>query len=94
MFYNMLKVHCKLLKLQINTQPNPLEIYQVVYDQGISTMCAPFYKAWADELDNNNDFKAADRIYELGKRVKAQPVEMLEEAHLYVFNLDYNFYVG
>lgn len=45
-------------------------------------MCAPFYKAWADELDKNNDLKNADQIYELGKRVKAQPLDILEEGHL------------
>lgn len=71
---------------QIDTQPNPLELYQLVYNQGLCTMCAPFYKAWADELDKINDIKNADQIYELGKRVKAQPLAILEENHLYVYN--------
>lgn len=71
-----------ILYLQIDMQPNPVEIFQLVYDQGLCTMCAPFYIAWADELDKNDDLKLADQIFELGIRVQAQPLELLKEAHL------------
>uniref|UniRef100_A0A1B6FYQ8 Protein kinase domain-containing protein n=3 Tax=Cuerna arida TaxID=1464854 RepID=A0A1B6FYQ8_9HEMI len=74
--------YAELLIKYIDTQPNPVEIYQLVYNQGLCTMCAPFYKAWADELDKHNDVKNADQVYELGIRVNAQPLELLKEAHL------------
>uniref|UniRef100_A0A1B6KB65 Protein kinase domain-containing protein n=1 Tax=Graphocephala atropunctata TaxID=36148 RepID=A0A1B6KB65_9HEMI len=74
--------YAELLIKYIDMQPNPVEIYQLVYNQGLCTMCAPFYKAWADELDKLNDVKNADQVYELGIRVNAQPLELLKEAHL------------
>lgn len=75
-------INVYLFYLQIDMQPNPVEIFQIVYDQGLCTMCAPFYIAWADELDKNDDIKLADQIFELGIRVQAQPLELLKEAHL------------
>lgn len=47
-------------------------------------MCALFYKAWADELDKINDFKTADQVYNLGIRVRAEPVDFLKEAQTWV----------
>jgi len=59
-------------------------LYQTVYNQGLGTQCALFYRAWADLLDRHNDFKRVDQIYLLGIQSDAKPVEELEQAHLYV----------
>jgi len=72
----------KILITFIENQPNALELYQTVYNQGLGTMCALFYRAWADLLDRFNDFKRVDQIYLLGIQLKAEPVEELEQAHL------------
>ena len=61
---------------------NPLELYQIVYNQGLGTMCALLYKAWADELDKNRDLVHADQIYQLGIKNRAEPLDMLHDAHL------------
>jgi hypothetical protein len=45
-------------------------------------MCAPFYKAWAEEYDKINDVKSADKIFELGIKVKALPLDLLPDAQL------------
>ncbi|XP_026817078.1 mitotic checkpoint serine/threonine-protein kinase BUB1-like [Rhopalosiphum maidis] len=66
----------------IENQSNAVELYQTVYNQGIGTMCALFYRAWAELLDRYNDFKRVDQIFLLGIKAKAEPVEELEQAHL------------
>uniref|UniRef100_A0A2H8TVQ9 Mitotic checkpoint serine/threonine-protein kinase BUB1 n=1 Tax=Melanaphis sacchari TaxID=742174 RepID=A0A2H8TVQ9_9HEMI len=66
----------------IENQSNAIELYQTVYNQGIGTMCALFYRAWAELLDRYNDFKRVDQIFLLGIKAKAEPVEELEQAHL------------
>lgn len=63
-------------------QSNALELYQLVYNQGLGTMCSSLYKAWAEELDKCNDFKRADQIYQLGLQCRAQPVHELQDAHM------------
>lgn len=52
------------------------------YSQGLGTMCSALYKAWAEELDKNNDFKRADQIFQLGIQCRAQPLEELQNAHV------------
>ncbi|XP_065199620.1 probable inactive serine/threonine-protein kinase bub1 [Planococcus citri] len=71
-----------LLIKYINAQSNPLELYQLSYNQGLGTMCSALYKAWAEELDKSNDFKRADQIYQLGLQCRAQPIEELQNAHI------------
>ncbi|KAL4135310.1 hypothetical protein QTP88_006926 [Uroleucon formosanum] len=66
----------------IENQSNAIELYQTVYNQGIGTMCALFYRAWAELLDRYNDFKRVDQIFLLGIKAKAEPVAELEQAHL------------
>lgn len=74
--------YIELLIKYIDTQVNPLELYQIVYNQGLGTMCALLYKAWADELDKNHDIVHADKIYQVGIKNRAEPLDMLHEAHL------------
>lgn len=59
-------------------------MYQTVFNQGVGTQCAMFYRAWADLLDRHNDFKRVDQVYMLGIQANAKPLEELEQAHLYV----------
>lgn len=54
----------------------------MVYNQGLGIYCSSFYKAWAEELDNCNDFKRADGIFQLGLNNGAHPLSELNEAHM------------
>lgn len=72
--------------MQIETQDNPIELFQMVYAQGLGTKCASFYKAWADQLDANNDLNRADQVFKMGQTNNAEPKEMIDEAHLLVLN--------
>lgn len=62
-------------------QPNPLNIYQVLYERGVGTQCAIFYVGWAHFYDIANAFKQAESVYNLGFQAKAKPTADLEEAH-------------
>ncbi|XP_043663490.1 uncharacterized protein LOC122626937 isoform X2 [Vespula pensylvanica] len=65
----------------INMQKNPLELYQLLYNNGIGTMVADMYRAWAFELEQIEDYKQADEIYLLGLRARAEPLDELDYAH-------------
>ncbi|XP_014250333.1 mitotic checkpoint serine/threonine-protein kinase BUB1 beta-like [Cimex lectularius] len=66
----------------IESQENDIELFQMVYGQGLGTMCSMFYKAWADALDRNMDVKRADQIYQLGLSTHAEPYDILQNAHV------------
>uniref|UniRef100_A0A0A9YES2 Mitotic checkpoint serine/threonine-protein kinase BUB1 beta n=1 Tax=Lygus hesperus TaxID=30085 RepID=A0A0A9YES2_LYGHE len=72
----------ELIVKYIETQENPIELYQMVYAQGLGTKCASFYKAWADQLDMINDLQRADQVFQLGLSENAEPKEVVEQAHL------------
>ncbi|XP_011300124.1 uncharacterized protein, partial [Fopius arisanus] len=65
----------------ISMQKNPLELYQLLYNNGIGTMVADTYRAWAFELEQVNDNKRADEVYDLGLRARAEPLDELSHAH-------------
>ena len=65
-------------------QKNPLELYQLLYNNGIGTMVADLYRAWAFELEQVEDFKKADEVYMIGMSCRAEPREELDYAHKYV----------
>lgn len=44
-------------------------------------MCAVLYKAWAETLDQAQDFKRADQVYQLGIANHAQPIDILKDSH-------------
>lgn len=73
--------HGVKIPFQINLQPNPLNIYQVLYERGVGTQCAIFYIGWAHFYDIANAFKQAESVYNLGFQAKAKPTADLEEAH-------------
>ncbi|CAH0386427.1 unnamed protein product [Bemisia tabaci] len=72
----------QLMIKYIDSLPNPLEIYQLVYSEGLGTKCALLYKSWADELDKNQDFKRANQIYQLGLKNQAEPFDDLQQAQI------------
>ncbi|XP_043257184.1 uncharacterized protein LOC122400047 [Colletes gigas] len=65
----------------ISMQKNPLELYQLLYNNGIGTMVADTYRAWAFELEQIEDYKRADKVYLMGLACKAEPLEELDYAH-------------
>lgn len=71
----------KFLSFQISCQKNPVELYQLLYNNGIGTMIADLYCAWAFELEQVQDFKKADEVYLIGLQCRAEPREELEFAH-------------
>ncbi|XP_024943034.1 uncharacterized protein LOC107269786 isoform X2 [Cephus cinctus] len=65
----------------ISMQKNPLELYQLLQNNGIGTMVADMYRAWAFELEQSEDFKRADEVYVMGIAARAQPLGELTFAH-------------
>ncbi|XP_012270079.1 uncharacterized protein LOC105694202 isoform X2 [Orussus abietinus] len=65
----------------ISMQKNPLELYQLLYRNGIGTMVSDMYRAWAFELEQSEDYKRADEVYMIGVSTAAQPQEELDYAH-------------
>lgn len=64
-------------------QKNPLELYQLLHSNGIGTMVADMYRAWAFELEQIEDYKHADEVYLMGLSARAEPFEELNYAHEY-----------
>lgn len=62
-------------------QKNPLELYQLLFNNGIGTRVADMYRAWAFELEQLEDYKRADEAYLMGLSAHAEPIEELEYAH-------------
>lgn len=62
-------------------QKEPLQLYQLLYNNGIGTMVADMYRAWAFELEQIGDFKRANEIYLIGLSCRAEPLEELDFAH-------------
>ncbi|XP_063700923.1 probable inactive serine/threonine-protein kinase bub1 [Culicoides brevitarsis] len=73
----MIKLYIKF----IDSQPNPQDLYQELYNQGIGTMVADLYMAWAYYYDAVDNFKKAEEIYQKGLQAGAQPRDDLEHAH-------------
>lgn len=57
-----------------------MNLYQILYQQGIGTSHASFYIAWSHYYNTANAFKQAESIYNLGIQLRAQPIEELEAA--------------
>lgn len=64
-------------------QKNPLELYQLLHNNGIGTRVADMYRAWAFELEQIEDDKRADEVYLMGLAVRAEPYDELSHAHQY-----------
>lgn len=62
-------------------QKNPIELYQLLHNNGIGTMVGDMYRAWAFELEQIEDYKRADEVYLMGLATRAEPVDELDCAH-------------
>ncbi|RZC42274.1 mitotic checkpoint serine/threonine-protein kinase BUB1 beta [Asbolus verrucosus] len=72
---------CRLFIKYIDLQQNPLELYHMMYAQGLCRGCADMYRAWAYYHEAASDFQNAHKVFECGKRELAQPYEELQNAH-------------
>jgi checkpoint serine/threonine-protein kinase len=72
---------CKLFIKYIDQQQNPLELYHMMYTQGLCRGCADMYRAWAYYFEAASDFQNAHQVFECGKKQLAQPYEELQNAH-------------
>ncbi|XP_017074887.1 uncharacterized protein LOC108110359 [Drosophila eugracilis] len=74
----------RLIKLFIKfmeKQKDKIEFYQQMYNNGIGTMLADFYIAWAYSYDLSGNMRKADEIFRLGLECRAEPLMDLKEAH-------------
>lgn len=71
----------KLWVKYIDLQPNPLNLYQLLYQRGIGTQSSCFYISWAHYYDSASAFKQAESVYNLGFQAKAEPFTELQDAH-------------
>lgn len=66
---------------QIDSQDNPHELYEQLYNSGIGTMVADLYIAWSYYYDAANDLKKAEAIFQKGFNAGAQPFDEMTIAH-------------
>ncbi|CRK99336.1 CLUMA_CG012642, isoform A [Clunio marinus] len=74
----------RMIKLSIkyiDTQKNPNELYNQLYQNGIGTLVADLYIAWSYYFDVLNDFKEVNAIFRRGFDAGAQPYQDLAQAH-------------
>ncbi|CRK98523.1 CLUMA_CG011876, isoform A [Clunio marinus] len=71
----------KLFIKYIDTQKNPNELYNQLYQNGIGTLVADLYIAWSYYFDALNDFKEVNAIFRRGFDAGAQPYQELSQAH-------------
>lgn len=67
--------------LKIDHHDNALELYSMMHAKGLCIGCADLYRAWAFYYEATGDYRRANDIFELGKKVLAQPYDALEAAH-------------
>lgn len=57
---------------------NPKEIFNYLHKQRIGNRVALFYAAWSCVAENSGNFKKADQLYQLGLKMKAKPIELIQ----------------
>ncbi|KAF5401635.1 Mitotic checkpoint serine/threonine-protein kinase BUB1 beta [Paragonimus heterotremus] len=57
----------------------PTELFEMLFRQGVGTMCVKFYVAWADLLKSQHLLAPAAAVYAHGLRAGAQPLALLED---------------
>ncbi|KAF8562240.1 hypothetical protein P879_08311 [Paragonimus westermani] len=57
----------------------PAELFEMLFRQGVGTMCVKFYIAWADLLKSQHLLAPAAAVYAHGLRTGAQPLTLLED---------------
>ncbi|KAH8241979.1 hypothetical protein KR026_001316 [Drosophila bipectinata] len=71
----------KLFIKFMEKEKDQIQCYQQMYNDGIGTMLADFYIAWAYSYDLTGNMRKADEIFRLGIDCRAEPLEDLREAH-------------
>ncbi|XP_031628925.1 uncharacterized protein LOC116344486 [Contarinia nasturtii] len=71
----------KLYIKYIDSESNPPQFYEQLYNSGIGTMVADLYLCWAHYYDYCDNFEKAESVYRKGLDARAQPIELLEQAH-------------
>ncbi|CAH8500799.1 unnamed protein product [Dicrocoelium dendriticum] len=66
----------------------PGELFELLFRQGVGTMCTKFYEAWANWLCSHSQFARAASVYAHGLRAGAQSLIHLEDhAEMFVARL-------
>ncbi|KAF7704164.1 mitotic checkpoint serine/threonine-protein kinase BUB1 beta [Silurus meridionalis] len=60
---------------------DPLDVYRYMQAQGIGTMQASFYIAWAEEYEKRGNSRMADSTFQEGFKCGAEPVDRLQQFH-------------
>lgn len=76
---------------QVELQPNPLNIFQNLYQREIGTQLSFFYIAWANCYLKENDFKLAESAINWGFQKQAKPLEELQSAQQQVASSYFEF---
>lgn len=74
-------MYCIPFYLQIDSEPNPPQFYEQLYNNGIGTMVADLYLCWAHYYDCCDNFEKAESVYRKGLDARAQPIDLIEQAH-------------
>ncbi|VDP67287.1 unnamed protein product [Echinostoma caproni] len=57
----------------------PSELFELLFRQGVGTMCAKFYVTWAKELESHGALAKTAAVYAHGLRAGARPISWLED---------------
>ncbi|VDP30191.1 unnamed protein product [Schistosoma curassoni] len=57
----------------------PTELFELLFRQGIGTMCSEFYVTWCQLLEKNKNYRKIASIYAHGLRAGAKPLLWLED---------------
>ncbi len=64
-----------------------LGIYDYMESNGECVHLSPFYIQWAQEFERAEDFPKAAEVYKKGMKIKAEPLERIEQEYEYVLNV-------
>ena len=69
--------------LQANLSKNALEVYNYMYSEGVCDQVAKFYIEWAWELEQVNNFKKAEQVFNnsMKKVTDVEDQELLKSKH-------------
>ena len=70
--------------MQADILRDPIEVFNYMNSEGIGTKFAAYYESWALALENAQNNKQADEVYQLGIARKAEPVGKLERRQRFV----------
>lgn len=66
--------------LQMEMQDDPAQFYELLFENNTGIYVADLYVCWAYHYDKQNKFEDTERIYSMGLKVSAEPMDLLEKA--------------